>query len=279
MKTKEESYKEMQYKDLFIYAKEHNVDDRLCSYLINNLLFIKERSDNNEISKKNESKFKKAIKRLKYEPIQYIIGNVDFYGFTYKVNKNTLIPRFETEELVENIIKYINEKFNKKVNILDIGTGTGCIGITLKHLIPSSNITITDISRKALKIAKQNSKGLDINIIRGNMIQPIINKNIKYDVVISNPPYIAYNEPIMKLVRDNEPNIALYSPNNGLFYYEEILKDVSRILNTEFIIAFEIGETQKEDIIKLINKYLNNVKIITKKDLQGKDRMIFIFNV
>lgn len=269
----------MKYKDLFVYAKEHNVDNKLCSYLINNLLFIKEKSDNTKISKKDEFKFKRAIKRLKKEPVQYIIGNVNFYGFTYKVNKNTLIPRFETEELVENTIKYITEKFNnKKINILDIGTGTGCIGITLKRLLPNSNVTITDISRKALRVAKKNAKGLDINIVRGNMLQPIINKNTKYDIVISNPPYISYDEPVMDLVKNNEPNIALYSPNNGLFYYEEILKDVSKILNKEFIIAFEIGETQKEDIIKLINKYLKDVKIVTKKDLQEKDRMIFIFD-
>jgi release factor glutamine methyltransferase len=264
----------MRYKDLYIYAKEHKVDEKLCSYLINHYLFIK---DNNKISKLKELKFKIAIKKLKKEPIQYIVGNVDFYGFTYKVNKNTLIPRFETEELIENTIKYIREKFsNDNIDILDIGTGSGCIGITLKHMLPNSNITITDISNKALRVAKHNAKGIDINIIKGNMLNPIINN--KYDVVISNPPYISYSEEVMEIVKNNEPKLALYANNNGLYYYEEILKRVNKILKKEFIIAFEIGETQKKEVIKLINKYLNNAKIISKKDMQGRDRMIFVVN-
>jgi release factor glutamine methyltransferase len=277
MKTKKGNYKQVYYKELLKYGEEHNVDKKLCSYLIDNYLNIPNinKINNDIVSKEEEKKFIKAIKRLKNEPIQYIVGNVNFYGYTYKVTKDTLIPRFETEELVENTIKYIKDKFNNPINLLDIGTGTGCIGITIKRKLPSINVTITDISKKALKIAEYNSKDIDIEIIQGNLLKPVLNR--KFDVIISNPPYISPNEEIDNIVK-KEPKKALYAKNNGLFYYEEILKNISKVLNKEFIIAFEIGETQKESIIEIINKYLKNVKIVTKKDLHEKDRMIFIFS-
>ena len=217
---------------------------------------------------------KKLIIKARNIPIQYIVGNVDFYGYIYKVNKNVLIPRFETEELVENTINIIKEKFNRKVSILDLCTGSGCIGITLKKEI-DSDVTLSDISKKALKIAKLNSKDLDINIIHSDLLKNI---NNKYDVIISNPPYISYNENIMDIVKNNEPHIALYAKNNGLYYYEEILKNVSNNLNNDYLIAFEIGEKQRDDIINIANKYLDNIEIICKKDLQNRDRMIFIMN-
>ena len=126
-----------------------------------------------------------------------------------------------------------------------------------------------------LKIAKQNSKYEDITIIKNNMLYNI---NEKYDVIISNPPYISYDEEIMDLVKNNEPHIALYADNDGLYYYEQILKTCRKNLKKDFIIAFEIGYNQKKEIIKLVNKYLNNIEIITKKDYSKKDRMIFIMN-
>ena len=207
-------------------------------------------------------------------PIQYIVGNVDFYGYIYKVNKNVLIPRFETEELVENTINIIKNKFNRKVKILDLCTGSGCIGITLKKEI-NADVTLSDISKDALKIAKENSKNLDINIIESDILQNI---NDKYDVIISNPPYISRDENIMDIVKNNEPNIALYADNNGLYFYEEILKNCKKNLNNDFLIAFEIGENQKEKVINIINKYFINVEIICKKDIYNRDRMIFIMN-
>lgn len=277
MKTKEENYKVMQYKELIKYGEEHNIDERLCSYLIKNHLEISN-IENNEIDRNNEKKFKKAIKRLKKEPIQYIIGNTNFYGYIYKVTKHTLIPRFETEELVEQSIKIIKEKFKENINIVDIGTGSGCIGITIKKELPNINVTLTDISKKALKIAKYNCGSLDIEIMQGNMLDPLLNKKKKYDVIISNPPYIAFNEEIMEVVRNNEPNIALYAKNNGLFYYEEIFKNANKILNEKFLIALEIGDKQKDDVIALAKRYLSDVIIISKKDLQQRDRMIFIFS-
>lgn len=221
-------------------------------------------------------KYKIGCLRSKKEPLQYIVGTINFYGYEYKVNKNVLIPRFETEELVENTIKYIKENFNNKVKVLDLCTGSGCIGITIKkELKENVDVTISDISKKALRVAKINSKGENIKIIRSDIFDNI---NDKYDIIISNPPYISYDEKIMDIVKKNEPNIALYAEDNGLYYYKEIIKEINKHIKNKFLIAFEIGERQASDIKRIIDKKLKNVNIIIKKDISGKDRMIFIEN-
>ena len=155
-------------------------------------------------------------------PVQYIIGNVDFYGITLKVNEDVLIPRFETEELVSKVIQYSSHFRNP--SIVDIGTGSGAIAITLKKKLTSS-VTATDISKKALNVAKENAleNNVSINFKEGNLLEPLTEK---YDIVVSNPPYIAYDEEIMDVVKNNEPHLALYAPNNGIYYYEEILKNI-----------------------------------------------------
>jgi len=225
-----------------------------------------------------KNKLKKGIKKLnKGIPVQYIVGNVSFYGYNINVNKNVLIPRFETEELVENTLKYIDKYFKDNIDVLEIGTGSGCISIALKKENSSLNITSTDISKKALKVAKNNAKinNVDIKFINTNIYDGI---NKKFDVIISNPPYISYNENIEDIVYNNEPHMALYADNNGLFFYEEILKNINNIINNKYLIAFEIGEKQANDIKSIVNKYLPNSNIIVKKDLQKRDRMIFIHN-
>lgn len=266
MKIKKENYKKI---DLFSYIKKLNISDKDSKYFIDSLNLL------DTFDKKTYKKSIKKINRLKKEPIQYVLGYTNFYGYDYKVNKHTLIPRFETEELVENTLKLIKETFNENINILDIGTGSGSIGITLKRKLPKANVTISDISNKALNIARKNAEGLDIKIVKGNLLKPFIKKE-KFNVIISNPPYIDYSEKIDSLVYNNEPHIALYAKNGGIYYYEQILKDINSILDKKFIIAFEIGMNQKDNIVKLINKYLKNVDIICKKDLQKRDRMIFI---
>lgn len=218
-----------------------------------------------------------AIERLNNgEPVQYIVGNVDFYNYNFIVNKNVLIPRFETEELVLNTINFIKEYFNKKVKILDIGTGSGAIAITLKKEI-DSEVSATDISKEALEVAKENAKrnNADINFINTNIYDGIEDK---FDVIISNPPYIRYDEEIDEIVKNNEPHLALYANNNGLYFYEEILKNIKSIINDKYLIAFEIGKDQANAINELKEKYLPESNIILKKDLEGRDRMIFIHN-
>lgn len=220
-------------------------------------------------------KLEEGIEKLKRgDPVQYIVGNTDFYGNIIKVNKSVLIPRFETEELVEKTISYIKQMFKGKVKIADLGTGSGCIAITLKKEI-DCDIDAVDISSDALKVAKENAlnNNVEINFYVGDMLNPLSDK---YDVIISNPPYISYDMEIMDNVKKNEPHIALYANNNGLYYYEEILKNINRYLKSPSLVAFEIGYEQGNDIILLVNKYLPKSKVVIEKDMQGKDRFAFI---
>ncbi|MFV0249631.1 MAG: peptide chain release factor N(5)-glutamine methyltransferase [Bacilli bacterium] len=225
----------------------------------------------------DNDKLNAGIKRLENgEPVQYIVGHTDFYGLNFIINKDVLIPRFETEELVEKTINYIKKYFENDLNIIDLGTGSGCIAITLKTKI-NACVDAVDISYKALEVAKINAKKNDaeINFYLGNMLEPI---SKKYDVIISNPPYIAFDEEIMDIVKDNEPHGALYADNCGLEFYEQILKSAYKHLKKKSLIAFEIGYKQGNDIINIAKKYFPNSNIILDTDLQKKDRFIFIFN-
>ena len=138
-------------------------------------------------------------------------------------------------------------------------------------------MTAVDISSKALKVARDNAinNNVVIYFIEGDMLKSLKNK---YDVIISNPPYISYDEDIMDIVKNNEPHTALYADNNGLYYYEEILKNVNKYIKDKYLIAFEIGQTQAREIENMAKLYLFNPKVIIKKDLQGLDRFIFIMN-
>lgn len=207
-------------------------------------------------------------------PVQYIVGEVDFYGNIFKVNKNVLIPRFETEQLIEITMEYINDRFDGCVDILDIGTGSGCIAITLKKNI-RCNVDAVDISSDALEVAEYNKKlnNVDINLFKSNMLS---NVSKKYDVIISNPPYIGREEDIQGIVEKNEPHIALYADNDGLYYYEEILKNCKKNLKDNFIIAFEIGQSQGKLVKDLALKYLDNIDVFIKKDLNNLDRFVII---
>ena len=234
-------------------------------------------TDIDYLKKYYQGNIEDAIKRLNNcEPVQYIVGNIDFYGNTIKVNKNVLIPRFETEELVSKTIKYIKKYLNEYINVVDLGTGSGCIAITLKHELSNINMDAVDISFDALEVAKENAKDLNINFYQGDFLKPL---NKKYDCIISNPPYIAYDEEIMDIVENNEPHTALYADNKGLKCYEEILSNINNYLNDKSIIAFEIGCTQGIDVKNLALKYLPNSEVLIEKDLQDKDRFVFIFNL
>ncbi len=223
-----------------------------------------------------KDKLEAGLKELKEgKPVQYIVGNVDFYDVNLLVNENVLIPRFETETLVEKTINYAKE-LTEPLDILDIGTGSGAIAITLaKH--HSCHVLATDISEEALEIAKINSKRNNVQI---EFKQSDILKNVqgKFDIIISNPPYIAKDEVIDDLVKDNEPHLALYAEEDGLYFYRNILENVKPYLKEKSLIAFEIGMTQSAAITKIAQNYLPHAKIITEKDLTGKDRYIFIFN-
>lgn len=209
---------------------------------------------------------------------QYIVGNVDFYGNIIEVNKNVLIPRFETELLVEKTIMYIQKLFPKdkisNLKILDIGTGSGCIAITLKKEL-NSQITGIDISNQALKVAKKNlnNNQVEVTLYQSDVFSKVTGK---FDIIISNPPYIRYDEEIEEVVKDNEPHLALYAEENGLYFYKKILKQANLYLENKFLIAFEIGEKQGEDVKNLAYQYLKNIEVKIEKDYSNRDRFVFI---
>ena len=211
-------------------------------------------------------------------PIAYLIGDVSFYGYPFKVNENVLIPRFETETLIEKTIKLIKSLNLENSNLIDLGTGSGVIAITLKKEIPSLNITAIDKSKEALKVAIENSKLNKVNVDFQN--QDIFNYELpeNISIVISNPPYIEedsnYNQNVLY-----EPKEAIFVSNtNPLIYYEQILKIAKEKITKKHLIAFEIDEDHKEDMHKLCKKYFPSDNIVIEKDLTGKTRYAFIYS-
>lgn len=226
----------------------------------------------------DKGKIKDGIKKLESGiPVQYIVGNVDFYGNIISVDDRVLIPRFETELLVDKTISYINKFFGNTENlkILDIGTGSGCIAISLGKCL-KCEVSAVDVSSDALEVAIKNAINNDVKI---NFILSDVFENIsdKFDVIISNPPYVRYDEEIEDIVKNNEPHSALFADNNGLYFYDKILRESSSYLNDRFIICFEIGYTQGKDVELLANKYFDNIVVRVEKDYSDKERFVFIF--
>lgn len=270
----------MTVEELIVYGKEHINSTKakmlLANYLEVNpleLLTILDQKVSNDI----EKLYKESIKAIEENrPIQYVIGHVNFYGLKLIVNKNVLIPRFETEELVENIKNHLLQKNITNPKILDLGCGSGAIGLTLKTFFKEADVTLTDISQEALDVAKENAKNLklDVKFIQSDWFSNI--KEEKYDIIVSNPPYIKENEEIEEIVKNNEPHLALYGGIDGLDCYRKILKDINKYLKEEYLIAFEIGYLGGKELKEIIETTIPNSKITIKKDLSNKDRMIFV---
>lgn len=268
----------MKIKDLLQENKNNQNQIKLALEQVLNLskpeiLLNKEK----ELTKKEYKEYQKIIKNLqKGKPIQYITNKAYFYGQEFFVNKNVLIPRPETETLIEDTLILINEHFkDKTIKVLDIGTGSGIIAITLNNQNKNLQITATDISNKALKVAKKNQKKHQTNV---NFVRTNLYKNIKdkFDIIISNPPYIKENsQTVEEQVLKNEPRLALFGGKDGLDYYRNILKNIKSIIKENHIIAFEIGENQGKKIEKLIKKQFPKDQIIIKKDYNNFDRYIY----
>ena len=265
-------------------ALENNKEDSavvlLLEHICNletNALFMKR---GEEIEEEYVNKFNEIFDKYLHEnkPIQYLIGTSCFYGYDFIVNENVLIPRFETEELVENILYKYDEHFGgKKVEVCDLATGSGCIAITLAKEEPNMHVVATDISKEALEVAKLNNQKFDANVkfLQGDMLTPL--KGKKFDIFVSNPPYIPENEDVDSLVKDNEPNLALFGGDDGMKFYRIILQGLRPLLNKKALVAFEHGYDKKEEMLALCKKYFPEGKAECIKDLEGKDRMTFIY--
>lgn len=232
-----------------------------------------------KITKKKLTQLNSAIKRLqKEEPIQYILGKTEFYGLPFIVNKHVLIPRPETEELVEWIIStVISSGVEKSLKILDIGTGSGCIPISLKKNLTKSEVSALDISKDAIEVAKQNAK---LNEVQIHFLQHDIlsakDLGQQFNIIVSNPPYVRELEKheIKNNVLKNEPHLALFvDDNNPLLFYDKIADLARTHLKSNGMLFFEINQyLGKETVDLLKEKGFQNIEL--KKDLFGNDRMI-----
>lgn len=230
--------------------------------------------DWNILKKMYPSNLEEIVKKIEENyPVQYLIGYVDFCDTTIEVNENVLIPRFETEYLVEKVIKKLQPEKDNTLEILDIGTGSGCIIISLAKKLNQS-FTAFDISSSALDVAKTNAIKNDVNINfkEKNILKEKIDKN--YDVIISNPPYVDFNEKV-DISTKFEPQNAIFAEKQGLEFYERIINIIDY---KPKLIAFEIGCTQGEEISKIAAKKFPNAKIWVEKDLCQRDRYLFIEN-
>jgi release factor glutamine methyltransferase len=244
------------------------------------------------IDKKSLNLMQIATKQLEQEiPIQYIIGKTEFFGLPFHVNKEVLIPRPETEELVEQVLKKVsliktcnsskNETIKEKqLKVLDIGTGSGCIAISLKKQLPSSEVSALDVSNKALRVAKKNAflNNVDINFVHQDILKTNDLDKL-YDVIISNPPYVRELEKkeIKNNVLNNEPHIALFVDNkNPLLFYNKIAELAKKFLIKNGQLHFEINQYLGKETIKLLaEKGFKNIQL--KKDIFGNDRIITAF--
>lgn len=214
-------------------------------------------------------------------PVQHIIGYSYFYGYKMKVSDKVLIPRPETEELVNYVLQTYDDVFDgKKVDVVDIGTGSGAIAIALALEEKNFNVKATDISVEALEVAKENAimNNANVEFFEGDMLEPVISRNFKFDVLVSNPPYIPDDEVVEDIVKNNEPNVALFGGIDGMKFYDIILSGAHQILNEKNIILFEHSHTKKNEMLALAKKYFPYGEASVIKDINGKDRFTIIIN-
>lgn len=263
-----------------IMLKSNNVESpKLKARLLLQYVLDKPRQyiivyDNKEIDKQQQWQYFVNIKKLtKGIPLQHITHRQEFMKMDFFVDENVLIPRSDTEILVEEVIK-IAQKYNSP-RILDLCTGSGAIAISLKKFVPNADITAVDISEKALEIAQKNAEKLEakINFVKSDLFDKLDNK--KFDIIVSNPPYIRKDE-IKKLSEEvqKEPKIALDGGEDGLDFYRIIAEQAINYLKTGSFLCFEIGYNQKNDVIKIIEDEQNYKNTYCKKDLYGNDRII-----
>jgi release factor glutamine methyltransferase len=231
-----------------------------------------------ELTTEQTDKLTEIIQRLQTgEPIQYVLGHTEFYGLPFNVNPSVLIPRPETEELVEWVLNSINER-NEHETVLDIGTGSGCIPITIKKHLPNAEVSAIDISKTALLTAQQNAElnAVEVNFIEADILKPVLMPDTKYSVLISNPPYVTKSEKAEMHINvlAHEPHLALFvEDNDPLIFYRAVADFALTNLESNGLLFFEINENLGRETINLLQeKGFKNIEL--RQDMRGKDRMI-----
>lgn len=234
-----------------------------------------------EFSLENKNRLAEILNRLlQNEPVQYVLGEADFYGYKFKVNQHVLIPRQDTEELVFYVKNTIRSFIKKnEISLLDIGTGSGCIPITLKKLFPTAAVHALEVSEPALSVAKKNAGNLETEIVfyHKNILEKAEWEGLpNFDIIVSNPPYIPYREAhhMPEQVKQFEPHLALFiADKNPLIFYEMIADFAKQKLNKDGYLFFETNEFNAKEVLSMLNnKTFTNA--VLEQDMEGKDRMI-----
>ncbi|MBD8004449.1 peptide chain release factor N(5)-glutamine methyltransferase [Bacillus norwichensis] len=212
------------------------------------------------------------------KPVQHIIGYEEFYGRKFFVNEDVLIPRPETEELIEATLKKLGAAFKSVsgLKVADIGTGSGAIAITLKLELPVLDVFASDLSEKALQTAKKNAECLnaEVQFLQGDLLQPFIDNGLKLDIVVSNPPYIPIHDELSDVVSEHEPHSALFGGKDGLDFYRRFASELPGVLKEQALVLFEIGDGQGEDVKRLLAKSFSAAEIDVVRDINGKERIV-----
>ena len=260
-------------------GKEESSARFLLMYILDERPQLFSNSLSEQMSKENEEKYFSLIeKHIKEDvPLSHLVGFEYFYDRKFKVTKDVLSPRMETEELIYKVIEYVNASNKNKFKILDLCTGSGIIAITLKKELSQFSIDVvaSDISEEAIKVAKENAQSHDATT---KFIQSDIFNNIadKFDIIVSNPPYIDRKDEVT--MQDNvlkyDPHLALFAEEEGMYFYRKIIEQANDYLNENGVIFFEIGYDQKDKIIKLAD--MNGYSAEVYKDINGRDRIAFL---
>lgn len=211
------------------------------------------------------------------EPLGYVLGYEWFYGYKLFVNEGVLIPRAETEELVGHLLSDIDTYFDAPI-VADVACGSGAIGIALAKEL-GLKVYASDISEEALEVARRNAdyNEADVVFMQGDMLEPLIAENIKLDILACNPPYIKNTEHIQTSVLNNEPHVALFGGEDGLFFYRKVFEKAHLVLNDKAVMAFEIGFDIGEAVVSLAQEFFSDAEVVLRQDINGLDRMVFVY--
>ncbi|WP_332692438.1 peptide chain release factor N(5)-glutamine methyltransferase [Halalkalibacter lacteus] len=229
------------------------------------------------------TRFEKDLERhAQGEPVQHIIGYEEFYGRRFIVNKHVLIPRPETEELVVAVTELKQKLFQKeKIKLVDVGTGSGAISITLALEDETLDVLAVDISAEALDVAKRNAKELEAQVTfkHGDLLTPLLEESVQVEAVVSNPPYIPLSDApgLAVHVRDHEPHLALFGGEDGLDLYRRFMEQLPHVLKEQSLVAFEVGVGQAEVVRKMLVSTFPHATTEIKVDINGKERMVFAY--